>query len=227
MTDPALSRNRIGEIVARSGGIRGVIYSAAPVVAYMVAANFMATITATGIAVGVSLLILLWCLWHGDHLRPVVVGFLGTALAAGIPFFTGQSKDFYLPQIWVSLVSATVLVGSVLIGRPLAGYVWAWNGGHGRIWRNSRRHRWYFTGVTGLWALVFSARFLVQYGLYVTDRNTLLGVARLLMGFPLALLASVATVLAIRALHGRETLNTAPSRDFQTTEQQGGSDADA
>ena len=55
---------------------------------------------------------------------------------------------------------------------------------------------------TAVWVLVFAARFAVQRQLYSANEVGWLATARLLMGYPLYLLAIVATVLIVGSANG-------------------------
>jgi hypothetical protein len=107
--------------------------------------------------------------------------------------------------IWSSLLYAGVFAISILVRRPLVGYVWTWVNGRDREWRRVRRALHAFDLATLTWVLVFGARFVVQNRLYDSDQTGLLGVARIAMGWPLTAVAALVTYLAIRtaqrALH--------------------------
>lgn len=84
---------------------------------------------------------------------------------------TGRAKDFYLPGIWMYLALAVVFTGSVLVGRPVVGVVWAWITGRDDGWRRIRRVRLAFDLVTLGMAAISATRFAVQYHLYTTDQE--------------------------------------------------------
>jgi hypothetical protein len=88
---------------------------------------------------------------------------------------------------------------SVLIRRPVVGYVWGWVNAHDRGWRRVRKAVVAFDIATIVWVLVFASRFVVQQHLYDADQTGWLGVARIAMGWPLTALAALVTYLAIRA----------------------------
>jgi Protein of unknown function (DUF3159) len=87
---------------------------------------------------------------------------------------------------------------SILIRRPVVGYIWSWLGGHGRAWRDVRRAVYAFDIATLTWVVVFGARFVVQHLLYQSDHTGWLVVARISMGWPLTAAAALVTYLAIR-----------------------------
>jgi hypothetical protein len=188
----------IAALLARAGGVRGLIYSSLPVTVFAVAAAWVDLKMAIAAAFAVAALVLGWQLLRRESIRPALFGFVGVALGAGYAFLTGKAKDFYLPGIWMYLVLAIAFTASVLVRRPLVGVGWAWVTGRDDSWRRVRRVRLAFDLVTTTMALVSWARFVVQYYLYNTDQAGLLAVARIAMGWPIFLLTSTLIYLAVR-----------------------------
>jgi hypothetical protein len=94
---------------------------------------------------------------------------------------------------------AAVFAVSILVRRPVVGYIWSWLHGHDRAWRDVRRAVAAFDVATLTWVVVFGARFVVQHLLYQSDRTGWLVVARISMGWPLTAASALVTYLAIRA----------------------------
>ncbi|ORV88230.1 DUF3159 domain-containing protein [Mycolicibacterium iranicum] len=185
-------------LLARAGGIRGLVYSALPVIVFA-ALNAIAGLTPALIAaVGVGALVLTWQLVRHESTRPALFGFAGIAVGAGFALVTGQAKDFYLPGIWMYLAMSVVFTASVVVGRPLIGVVWAWMTDRDDTWRRTRRVRMAFDLVTLMMAAVSATRFAVQFYLYDTDQEGMLAVARIAMGWPIFLVTSTFIYLAIR-----------------------------
>lgn len=209
MTDPAGGRawpgagNRIGaeQLLAQLGGVSGVIYSSLPVVVFVGASGLGGLLPAVGAALGVAALILLWRLLRRGSTRPALSGFAGVAICALIAYLVGESKGYFLLGIWMSLLWAGVFALSVLIRRPVVGYLWSLASGRDHRWRGVRPAVLAFDTATLIWVLVFGARFVVQRGLYEADRTDWLAVARIAMGWPLTAAAALATYLAIRVVH--------------------------
>jgi hypothetical protein len=181
------------------GGISGLIYSALPVMVLVPVSTAFGLLPALIAALSVAAGILIWRLVRRDSVKPALAGFLGVGISALIAWLVGASKGYFLLGIWTSLIWATVFGLSVLIRRPIVGYVWSWVNGHDRGWRRSRRAVLAFDAATLTWVLVFGARFIVQHHLYDADRTGWLGVARIAMGWPLAAIGALVTYLAIRA----------------------------
>jgi hypothetical protein len=186
-------------LLAQLGGVSGVIYSSLPVVTFVAVSSLSGLFPAIGSALGVAALVLLWSLVRRESTRPAVSGFAGVGVCALIAHIVGQSKGYFLLGIWMSLLWAVVFAASVLIRRPLAGYAWSWATGRDRGWRDVPRAVCAFDIASLCWMLVFGARFVVQRILYDANQTGWLGVARIGMGWPLTLLAALATYAAIKA----------------------------
>ena len=127
---------------------------------------------AIGAALGVAALILVWRLIRRESLQPAISGFFAVGVSALIAYLVGESKGYFLLGIWSSLVYAGVFALSVLIRRPVVGYVWGWVNGRDRDWRErAPRRAAPSTSRRCVWALVFGARFLVQNRLYDDDQT--------------------------------------------------------
>ena len=186
-------------LLAQAGGVSGLIYSSLPVVTFVVASSVSGLPAAIGSALGVAALVLLWRLVRRESLQPALSGFLGVGVCALIAYIVGQSKGYFLLGIWMSLLWAVVFAVSVLIRRPIVGYMWSWATGRDRGWRDAPRAVYAFDLATLGWVLVFAARFVVQRLLYDADKTGWLGVARIGMGWPLTAVAALATYAAIKA----------------------------
>ena len=202
-------------LLGQMGGVSGLVYSALPVMVLVPVSTAFGLLPALIAALSVAAGILIWRLVRRDSVKPALAGFLGVGIRALIAWLVGASKGYFLLGIWTSLIWATVFGLSVLIRRPIVGYVWSWVNGHDRSWRRSRRAVLAFDAATLTWVLVFGARFVVQHHLYDADRTGWLGVARIAMGWPLAAIGALVTYLAIRAaqraLHADHV--TSPSAD--------------
>jgi Protein of unknown function (DUF3159) len=194
--------NRVNpeRLLAQMGGVSGLVYSSLPVVTFVAVSSAAGLLPAIASAVGVSALVLGWRLIRRESPQPAFSGFLGVGVCALIAYMVGQSKGYFLLGIWMSLLWAVVLGVSVLIRRPLVGYFWSWASGRDLSWRAVPRAVYAFDIASLGWVLVFSARFVVQRLLYEADQTSLLGVARIAMGWPLTAVAALVTYVAIKAV---------------------------
>jgi hypothetical protein len=214
------NRNTGQALLAQMGGLSGLIYSSLPVLVFVPVSTAFGLIPAVAAALGVATLILVWRLWRRDSTQPAISGFIGVGVCAAIAYLMGQSKGYFLLGIWSSLFWAAVFAASVLVRRPLVGYIWGWVNGHDTGWRRVRRAVLAYDAATVTWVLVFGSRFLVQHHLYNANQTGWLGVARIAMGWPLTALAALVTYLAIRVVQravprpatGAEEVEVDPAR---------------
>ena len=205
MTD---NRSVPRELLDQMGGISGLVYSSLPVVVFVPVSAAFGLIPAIVSALAVAVLILVWRLWRRETLQPAVSGFIGVGVSAVIAYLVGESKGYFLIGIWGALFWAAVFAGSVLLRRPIVGYIWGFIKEHDSSWRRVRKAVWAYDVATLIWVLVFLSRFLVQRYLYDMDQTGWLGVARITMGWPLTVLAALSMYFPIRvaqrAVHDAE-----------------------
>lgn len=169
----------------QAGGTRGLVYSALPVVAFVVANSLRGLKVATIAAAALALAIAVERLMRKESIQPALGGLFGVAIAAGISWYTGSAKDYFLIGIWASLGGAVLFLVSVLARWPLAGLIWNSATGKGTAWREDKRSRLYYDVATLALAAIFGARFVVQQWLYENDEVGTLGFAKIAMGYPL------------------------------------------
>ncbi|MBV9090829.1 MAG: DUF3159 domain-containing protein [Mycobacteriaceae bacterium] len=181
------------------GGISGLIYSSLPVVVFVPVSTAFGLMPAIVSALAVAALVLFWRLLRRESTQPAVSGFVGVAVCVAIAYVVGNSKGYFLLGIWSSLFYAALFMGSVLVRRPLVGYIWGWIHDHDTRWRHVRAAIRAYDIATLIWVLVFVSRFIVQHYLYDIDQTGWLGVARIVMGWPLTAAAALATYFPIKA----------------------------
>ncbi|MFB7657066.1 MULTISPECIES: DUF3159 domain-containing protein [unclassified Streptomyces] len=195
----------------QAGGTKGLVYAALPVVAFVLANNYRGLKVAVIASVAVALGIALERLKRKESLQPALGGLFGVAVAAGVSWYTGSAKDYFLIGIWASLGGAVLFLASVLVRRPLAGVLWNSVTGKGNAWRADGRSRLYYDIATLTLAAIFGARFVVQQYLYETDAVESLGFAKILMGYPLLGLGLLVVAWAARLSDKRLKTLATPS----------------
>jgi hypothetical protein len=198
-------------LVEALGGKRGLIDSGLPAVIFVfvnavaeaVSSRDQALPVALGAAVVVGVAVVVLRLVRKEPLLQAVSGFFALAIAVFFAARSGEARDFFLPGIFINLAYGTVFLGSAAIGRPLVGAVYAAVDGLDRRWREDRRLRRTFAVATVGWSLVFASRAVVQTVFYNLDRTGLLATSKLLMGWPLTILAVAATVAYVKRARAR------------------------
>lgn len=204
------------QVLEQMGGWQGMVYSALPVVAF-VPANAKWGLTGGVIAaLVVAALVAVIRLVTRTSIQPAISGFFGVAVCVVIALLVGgNGKGYFLYGIVMQAVFAVAFAVSILIRRPLVGVLWHFfnereeqpgdaTTAAGQDWRADRRQFRAFTWLTVLWTAMFAVRFGVQFYLYVTDNVGGLGLARILMGWPMFAAGLLVTFLVARRLtHAR------------------------
>ncbi|SNT45477.1 DUF3159 domain-containing protein [Rhodococcoides kyotonense] len=180
------------------GGPSGMIYTAVPVVAFVVANALVALPVAVGSAVAIALVITVIRMRRGEPIMQAIGGLIGVAAAGGVAAWTGSAGGYFLIGIWTSLVGAAIMVASLLARRPLTGLLWNALHGNKYKWRKDRSVLRAHDVATLTFAALFGARYIVQDWLYDTDATGWLAFAKIAMGTPLFALAILVTVWAYR-----------------------------
>ena len=213
--EPGKPAGRAHAVLEQMGGVSGLIYSSLPVVAFVPISQLFGLTSAIVTALAVATLVLIWRLARRESAQPAVSGFFGVGVCALIAYLVGEAKGYFLLGIWSSLAWATVFGLSVLIRRPVVGYIWALVNDRDRDWRRVPAAVRAFDLATLVWVAVFASRFIVQQRLYDADETGWLGFARIAMGWPLTALGALITYLAIRsaqkAIHGRGGAGNRPA----------------
>ena len=205
---PGVARGSTAQAAARSrvldaiGGKRGIVDGALPPLVFVVVNAIAGANTTRSIALGAAigaagataLAIVALRLVRKETLRQALGGLAGLAVAVVFAARSGEARGFFLPGIYVDAAYAVVFVASALVGRPLIGTVYGLLFGRRGGWRNDARLRRLFTMATVGWSLVFAVRAAVQTVLYQEDRPGLLAASKLLLGWPLTVLAVALTL---------------------------------
>lgn len=199
-------------LLEQMGGVSGLVYSAVPVVVFVVVNAFTGLTPAIWAAIAVALAIGIVRLVRKEPLQPAISGVLVVAVCSFIAYRSGQAKGFFLLGIWTSLLYGGLFLLSVVLRWPLVGAAWSLLNGLGFTWRRRRRALLAYDLATLTWVVVFGAKFVVQRWLYDTNQTGWLAFARIAMSYPLTVLALIVTVWAIRrATHDSEMSKTAES----------------
>lgn len=192
-------------LLERMGGVSGLVYASIPTFAYVIVNAIAGLDAAVVVAVGASAGLIVLRLMRKEPIQPAVSGLVGVVVAALIAFYSGNAENYFLPGIWFSLIMATVLTVSLLARRPLVGVIWnsMRSAGPNPTWRNDKTVLHAFDIATLVFALVFSARFVVQQWLYDGGFTGWLAVARIGMGYPLLGVALVVVYWAVRRANRR------------------------
>ena len=182
---------------AVDGGLPPLVFVAVNTIAGAQTNRPTALAAAIGAAAVTGLGIVALRLICKEPLRQALAGLAGLTVAVLFAAGSGEARGFFLPGILVDAAYGLVFAGSALIGYPLVGTVYGLLYRH-REWRDDDRLRRLFVLATFGWSTVFAVRAGVQAFLYRADLPGLLAVGKLLLGWPLTLLAVALTLAAVR-----------------------------
>ncbi len=213
-TDPSTlsgARPTKPALIEALGGKRGLVDSGLPAVVFVfvnavvtAAADRDAGLRAALVAaIATGLAVVGLRLVRKEPLQQAVSGFLGLAIAVFFAARSGEARDFFLPGIYINLAYGLAFLVSALVGRPLVGVIYAAVDGLDGSWRDDRPLRRAFAVATVGWSLVFVSRAVVQTVFYNLDRTGLLATSKLLMGWPLTILAVAATLAYVKRARAR------------------------
>ena len=141
-------------------------------------------LTSVLVAGGSSLIFIVVRLIQRKALTQAIVGALAIALAAFLALRDGgQAADYFIPGFITNASYGSVLLISVLIRRPIMGYIAQLLFGL-QGWREDKPTYRRLRLVTLIWVGFFSARLAVQLPLYFANAVEALALARAIMGAP-------------------------------------------
>jgi hypothetical protein len=123
---------------------------------------------------------------------------IGVGVSAFFASRTGRPEDFFLPFMAVNLAYGLAFLVSILVRWPLIGVLVGFLTGLGTSWRKDLSLRRVFAAASWLWVGVFFLRVAVQAPLWMAALVGPLGVARVILGWPLFLLGAYVTYLVLK-----------------------------
>ena len=194
------------------GGARGSFETALPTVAFVAAWTWrhdvVIAVTASAVIVVIMLLVRLA---SRQTPRYVLSAVFATAIAAFFALRSGRPEAAFLPGILTSAAWGVAALLSVVLRWPLVGFIVA--AGDPRMaedptgWRRDRGLVSVCQKLTMVLVLLYAVRVVVMVPLYLAGQVTLLGVAKIALGWP-AYLCAVA-IMGMMLVRGRTPLTPA------------------
>jgi hypothetical protein len=183
------------------GGVRGLIESVAPGLTFLVVFSLTGNLVWSVLTpLGIALVLMGARVVSRSTIQPALIGMIGLVASASVALWSGRPEDNFVLGLWVNVISLTVVVVSIVIGRPLVGVI-AGLLASDSTWRRDRAKRTLATIATLLWVGLFGARLAVQVPLFFAGAVAELAIARLVMGVPLYALALWLSWLLMRSVY--------------------------
>jgi hypothetical protein len=178
------------QLSASLGGARGMIESTLPFIAFTIAWLIGRELyPALMAAVGTALIAAVVRLIQRQSLRFVAAAIFPTALAAFVATRTGRAEDVFLPGILYNGALALLSIFTIAIRWPLVGFILGAAIGDPTGWAKDRGLVKMTTKLTAVLAVPYITRFVIQLPLFLAGHVVLLGVAKVVLGWPLLLAA--------------------------------------
>ena len=121
-----------------------------------------------------------------DSLRHVLAGFAGVAVSVIVARTTGRPVDYFLPSLLSNSAAAIAWAVSIWVRRPLLGVV-VGTVTRSKVWRTDERLLRAYQRASWIWTGSFVLRVVVMTPLWLSDQLLALGVAKVVMGWPMVL----------------------------------------
>lgn len=187
-------------LIRAIGGVRGLIESLLPGLAFLVIYTVTSELTPSVVApVVVAVGFIVVRAVTRSPVMPAVTGLLGVAVSAALALFTGRAEDNFLPGLIINAVSLVVLVVSIIVRWPLIGVIVGLLTGDATGWRSDRAKFRVVLVATWCWVGLFALRLGVEGPLYLAGDAAALGSVKLILGVPLYAAMLWVTWLLVRA----------------------------
>ena len=188
-------------ILNAMGGKRGLIDNGLPSVLFLIVFNIQKDLqSAIYAAVALSAVLAVLRLAKRDTLQHAISGVIGVLICAWFASRGGQAKDYYIPSFIKNSAYALVYAIGNLVGWPILGLVIGPIIGENLAWRKVPARKRVYVMAGWVWVGMFVLRVLIMYPLYQADQLNALGVASLVLGYPLFLLTIWWTWLIIKTV---------------------------
>ncbi|MQA84044.1 MAG: DUF3159 domain-containing protein [Streptosporangiales bacterium] len=193
-------------------GVRGILEIGLPGVVYagvVVAAGLVPALIAA-VSTGVAMLVLrlVWSRGRRD-VRRALLGFAGVLLATLVARQTGRAVDFFLPHLLSQVAAGGCFLVSLAVRWPLIGVTFARVFGERHTWRRDPARLRAYAVASWIWVGMYAVRLAALAPFYLANLLVPLAVGRVVLGWPLYLLAGYLAWVAI----GRPAPRRSPLRD--------------
>ena len=186
-------------IINALGGKKGLFDSGIPALVFLIVFNLRDdVIEAAFVALGLSAIITVLRLIKREKLQSAISGIIGVLICYLLVRSTGKAEDFYLPGLFINAGYSALYLLTNVAGWPIIGLVLGPLLGEDFHWRKVPERKRVYMLAGWLWVGLFFSRLAVQLPLYLSGNVNALGIARLIMGYPLFIACAWATWLVIK-----------------------------
>ncbi|PPF85222.1 DUF3159 domain-containing protein [Subtercola sp. Z020] len=192
-------------LVRAIGGVRGLVESILPGLAFLVIYTVTKDLTPSVLApLVVSAVFIVVRLVTRSPVMPAIAGLIGVAISAALALFTGRAEDNFLPGLIINAVSIVVLLVSIALRWPLIGLIVGALTGDLTGWKADPAKYRVVLIASWCWVGLFALRLGVEGPLYLAGQAEALASVKLLLGVPLYAAMLWVTWLLVRAAFGHQ-----------------------
>ena len=167
------------------GKTRGVVESVTPglgfLTVYALTADVFLSVSAP---VVLSIVLIAVRLLTRSQVMPAIAGLVGVTASATVAITSGRAEDNFLLGFGVNAIWIAAILTSLVIRRPLAGWLYGLLKGE-PAWRQQPRLARIAYISTWMWVGIFGLRLAIQVPLYLAGEVSALAIAKLVLGVPL------------------------------------------
>lgn len=197
-----------GALLAAMGGVRGLVESILPGLAFLVIYTITQQLVPSVVApVAIAVVFVIVRAIQRTPWTSALAGVIGVALSAGFALITGRAEDNFVLGFLINGVFLLALLVSLAVRWPLIGVIVSLIRSEGSAWRQDRaKFRVALIG-TILWCGLFAVRLGVELPLFFAGNVAALATLKLILGIPLYAAMLWVTWLLVRTVYAR------PERD--------------
>jgi xanthine/uracil permease len=179
------------KILDALGGKKGLFDSGIPAIVFLILFNISKDVRqAALISLTLSAVLAVIRLVRREKVQSAISGVIGVGICYLLVRSTGKAEDFYLPGLFINAgYGALYLLTNLVLG-PLLG--------EDLHWRKVPERKRAYQRAGWLWVGLFTLRIAIQLPLYLGGYINALGIARLIMGYPLFIAVAWGTWLIIK-----------------------------
>lgn len=191
-------------LLAAMGGIRGLIESIVPGLAFLVVYTITGQLLPSVlIPFGIAVIFVVARVITKSPSTSALAGVLGIAISAGLSLLTGRAEDNFVLGFFINGAFLLALLISIVVRWPLIGVIASLITSEGSGWRKDKARFRVALVATILWAGLFALRLGVELPLYFSGNTQALAALKLVLGVPLYAALLWVTWLLVRTVYAR------------------------
>jgi hypothetical protein len=198
-SEPMSADEQRRSLLAAVGGGRGALETSLPGLVFVTVFAIWHDLRVGAVIAGALGVVLLTIrIVRKETTQYAIGGFVGVVIAGLFAVSTGKAANYFLPSILKNLGFALLYLVSVIVRWPLLGVLLGPLLKENFAWRKHDARRRAYARATLIWTAMFALRLAVMLPLYLLDNTVGLGIAGVVLSWPLFAVVAWSTWLVIR-----------------------------